>query len=278
MLKSQYSLWPRPVLRWAGSKRRLLPTLMACVPDKFDRYIEPFLGSACLFLALQPKRAVLGDFNQELMAMYRILTTRSRLIAKRVHAMPDNDEFYYQLRAKSPLEMNQVDRAARFIYLNRYCFNGVYRTNRSNQFNVPRGRQTGRVPSVNEFIECGKAFRGMDLRPGDFEDCLADVRSGDFVYLDPPYASVARLDHGEYGYNSFKEKDIDRLITTLKRAANSGATVLLSYADVPMLATALPDWHRRQIVTRRFVGGFNDRRANVVELLMSNQPLLDKLH
>lgn len=245
---------------------------MACAPPKFDRYIEPFLGSACFFLALKPRAAVLGDFNVELISMYKTLRLAPKKVSALVHAMPDSENFYYELRSNNPNDLSRYDRAARFIYLNRYCFNGVYRSNRQNQFNVPRGKHTGRVPSLDEFESCGTAFRGMELRAGDFESCLSDTKKGDFVYLDPPYASVSRLDHGEYGYNSFNEKDIYRLIESMRLTAESGATVLLSYADTPLLTESLDDWHLKRIKVRRFVGGFLARRAEVNEVLISNRP------
>lgn len=265
--------WTRPILRWAGSKRKLLPKLIACTPVKFERYIEPFLGSACYFLALKPQSAILGDFNTELIKMYRVLREKPNEIAEAVHEMPGDPEYYYKLRAQSAFDLDRVSRAARFIYLNRFCFNGVYRANRSNHFNVPRGSHTGKIPSKEEFKECAKLLRKAKLRATDFEDCLSDTKTGDFIYLDPPYASVARLDHGEYGYNSFSEKDIDRLLSSVKRADRNGAIILLSYAYTPIFQKSLPNWHFKKIDVRRYVAGFADQRLEVKELLVSNKPL-----
>jgi DNA adenine methylase len=278
MLSPDCDMWTRPILRWAGSKRKLLPKLIACVPQSFDRYIEPFLGSACLFLALKPKKAVLGDFNHELMKTYSVLRKLPSEVAEAVHNMPSSVAYYYTLRAKSPQSMSPVDRAARFIYLNRHCFNGVYRANRSGQFNVPRGIHTGKIPTIAEFRACAVAFRNAELRRGDFESCLTDIRSGDFIYLDPPYASCSRLDHGEYGYDSFNEDDIERLIKALKRADRRGATILLSYASTPILQHALPRWYFRTIKVRRYVAGFEHQRLEVKEVLVSNKALPHNLN
>ena len=265
--------WIRPILRWAGSKRKLLPQLIASAPPRFERYIEPFLGSACFYLALQPNKAVLGDINTELMEMYAVLREFPKQVAKIVHQMPSSTSYYYRLRAKSPSDMQPLERAARFVYLNRYCFNGVYRSNRKGQFNVPRGINTGRIPTTAEFVECAAALSNAELRPGDFESCLTDIREYDFIYLDPPYAMCSRLDHGEYGYNSFNEKDIDRLIYSLERADNKGAVILLSYAYTPLFKKALPNWYFRKISVRRNVAGFGHQRMYVTEILASNQPL-----
>lgn len=129
-----------PVFRWAGSKRQLVPTLIANAPDDFGAYIEPFAGSACLFFALQPERAVLGDFNTALIGAYRVIATAPRAVARALSAMPTDPAFYYELRSRDAALLSRVERAARFIYLNRFSFNGVYRTNLQGGFNVPRGQ------------------------------------------------------------------------------------------------------------------------------------------
>ena len=131
--------WCRPCFRWAGSKRSLLPSLLDCVPHSYDRYIEPFAGSACLFFALRPDRAILGDFNVELMQAYRTIAKHPRLIAREVLRLPASQAAYYRIRSLVPNLLTPLHRAVRFAYLNRYCFNGVYRTDRKNRFNVPQG-------------------------------------------------------------------------------------------------------------------------------------------
>ncbi|MEQ1846132.1 MAG: Dam family site-specific DNA-(adenine-N6)-methyltransferase [Nitrospira sp.] len=263
----------RPILRWAGSKRKLLPSLMDYVPAKYERYVEPFLGSGCFFLALRPSASVLGDFNRGLMEMYSVLRDSPLKLARAVYAMPNTTRYYYKLRSHVVADLTPLERAARFVYLNRYCFNGVYRENRQGMFNVPRGSHTGKLPTIEEFKVCAEVFKSADLRPGDFEECLKDARSGDFIYLDPPYASCTRLDHGEYGYNSFNEKDIPRLISTLKAADRKGAAVLLSYANTPLLKRVLPKWNFRKVRVRRNVAGFAHQRLEVSEILVSNYPL-----
>jgi DNA adenine methylase len=133
------NMYQRPILRWAGSKRKLLPKLISLSPSSSGRYVEPFAGSAALFFALQPQDALLSDFNPELIETYKILSANAGSVWRRLSQMPGSRDFYYRIRARNPTSMSSIDRAARFIYLNRYCFNGVYRTNRLGQFNVPRG-------------------------------------------------------------------------------------------------------------------------------------------
>lgn len=140
-----------PIVRWAGSKRKLLEVLAACVPQTFQTYVEPFAGSACLFFRLCPERALLGDINEELVEFYGALKDQPTELAERVQSMPASSEFYYRLRESK--KRSPLTRAARFCYLNRYCYNGVFRTNKAGQFNVPRGVKVGRIPSAEAFYQ-----------------------------------------------------------------------------------------------------------------------------
>src|SRR5947208_694046 len=125
-----------PLLRWAGSKRKLIPQLLRHVPEGFDRYIEPFGGSACLFFALRPDRAIIADLNQELIETYRTLRSHPKLVHRAVFNMPRTKRYYYAIRDRTPQALSDVEKAARFLYLNRNCFNGVYRLNHAGCFNV----------------------------------------------------------------------------------------------------------------------------------------------
>jgi DNA adenine methylase len=264
--------WSPPLLRWAGSKRRLIPLLLSLRPAEIKRYIEPFGGSACLLFALRPRRAILGDINEALTEAYATIRDHPRLVARRAHSWPKTSGFYYALRSQSPPQ-DPIERAARFVYLNRYCFNGVYRVNRNGSFNVPRGVHTGTLPSEGHFYRCAVALRDVRLVAGDFERCLASVRSGDFVYLDPPYAVGRRRTHGEYGYDSFQATDVPRLVKSLRQIDLSGATFLLSYAYQRSLSKLWGKWHYRRISVQRHVAGFAVDRRRVYEVLVSNRPI-----
>ena len=239
-------------------------------PDKYRRYIEPFAGSACLLFALRPVRAVLNDINGELVNSYRVLRDHPRILARGVHALPQTEKEYYRQRSKDVELLSELDRAIRFVYLNRHCFNGVYRTNRQGKFNVPRGNRTGSIPTEKCFYRCSIVLRDVELQSLDFEDCLATVRRGDFVYLDPPYSTSDRSRYGEYGYASFQPIDVPRLVEVLKRLDRVGASFLLSYAGGREEERAFSDWKCRAIRVRRHVAGFADHRTTVSELLVSN--------
>jgi DNA adenine methylase len=260
----------RPILRWAGSKRKLLPKLISLSPVNMGRYVEPFAGSAALFFALRPKKALLSDFNPELIRTYKSLSTNASSIWNRLSVMPRNRDFYYELRAKSSIDMSDLDRAARFIYLNRFCFNGVYRTNRLGQFNVPRGVKTGAMPTLAELTSAGELLASAGLICMDFEECLAKVRSGDFVYLDPPYTRAGGRYSGEYGYGAFTSTDLDRLYSSLRCIDKRGALFLFSYRDSSAVKNACRYWNSRTISVQRHVGGFRGSRRVVREILVSN--------
>jgi DNA adenine methylase len=262
--------WAAPILRWAGSKRQLLPALLERCPTPIARYIEPFAGSACLFFALKPPRAVLGDINHELMLTYRILRTHPRLLARAARCFPDTARTYYSLRSKMPEQLPDLARAARFVYLNRHAFNGVFRLNQKGRFNVPRGRRTGRLPDEASFLRCAIALRGARLITGDFEECLRGVKRGDFVYLDPPYAVAGKRRRGEYGYGAFDTPDLRRLDVALNAIDAAGGTFLLSYADTAAARRVTRSWVRAKIQVRRHVAGFAGKRRTVPELLVTN--------
>ncbi|MCQ8104372.1 Dam family site-specific DNA-(adenine-N6)-methyltransferase [Methylomonas sp. SURF-2] len=263
-----------PILRWAGSKRKLLPHILPCIPKNIVRYIEPFAGSCCVFLALKPRRAILSDLNSSLIDTYKTIRKNPDEVFDAVSTMPDTDSFYYQLRANPVEQLDDVSKAARFVYLNRHCFNGVYRTNKSGVFNVPRGTKAGVIPTKEHFQEFATIMRKASLRSVDFEKTLKQAGVDDFVYLDPPYSNPNTRFRGEYGYGSFCDQDLQRLVTALQVADSRGALILLSYN--PFIQAMLPNWYSKCLSVRRSVAGFNHQRSTVTEMLFSNRPFPEK--
>jgi DNA adenine methylase len=260
----------KTLIRWAGSKRRLVPALVERAPASFESYFEPFAGSACLYFSLAPARAILGDRNKALIGMYRTLRSRASYIAGLLDDMPRTKRFYYRLRRQPPDIMSACERAARFIYLNRYCFNGVYRENKKGEFNVPRGTKTSGLPSLEELQAAARRLRNVDLRACDFSECISDAKKNDFIYMDPPYAIHRRRHRGEYGYGAFDSYDLDRLVSVARDADRAGAFVLISYADTRKLRQTFKDWHVESIMVGRSVSGFHSERKPVRELLIRN--------
>ncbi|MDT0137313.1 Dam family site-specific DNA-(adenine-N6)-methyltransferase [Acidovorax sp. PRC11] len=259
-----------PLLRWAGSKKKLLPVLLAAVPADAERYIEPFAGSAVLFLRLGAAHAVLSDLNESLIETYRVIQRCPRAVWERASMLGDTPEDYYAIRAVPREHLNVFERAAQFVYLNRYCFNGVYRTNRAGQFNVARGKGHLFMPDLNAFKAFAGRLREAELRCSDFEEILGEAATGDFVYLDPPYALGDKRDRGEYGCDAFREKDERRLIAALLAADRRGAKILLSYSPAATVLQALKKWRRHNLTVVRNVAGFTAARRSADEVLLSN--------
>lgn len=265
--------WAEPMFRWAGSKRKLIPDLLPRVPE-FDRYIEPFAGSACLFFALRPSKAILGDCNSALLRAYATVRQHPRKVYRIAASWPRTEEFYYKLRdAMLGQVTDSLTESARFVYLNRYCFNGVFRTNRSGHFNVPRGRKVGSFPESAIFYRCAVALRNAELVNADFEKCVNTAGSGDFVYLDPPYAKVHARFRGEYGYGSFCVDDVERLLRCLNLLNRRKAKFLLSYSYCKEIKPAMEQWFSRSVLVRRHVAGFARYRQRVKEVLIANYRL-----
>ncbi|MDR5907564.1 Dam family site-specific DNA-(adenine-N6)-methyltransferase [Franzmannia qiaohouensis] len=259
----------KPVLRWAGSKKRLLNRLMAKVPSNFERYVEPFCGSIVLHIALCPPKAYVGDINIELINFYNNLKLYPEEVAEQLHCMPRTKEYYYEIRKKSPSGMSDFERSVRFFYLNRHCFNGVYRTNKKGDFNVPFGSKLSSLPTVEDVTLFSERIKDTCFVASDFQKVVEKTVSGDFLYLDPPYAGGGK-DRGEYGVGSFKENDIDRLQDVLKEASQRDVKILLSYADTPKIRECFSSWHIESFEVGRSVSGFARGRKNVKELLISN--------
>lgn len=260
----------RPVLRWAGSKRALLPELIQRLPAG-SRYIEPFAGSACLYFATRPRRAVLADHNDALIGFYKTLRRRPRDVAAELQRWDTDSETYYKVRAIEPSSLSAAARAARFLYLNRLCFNGVYRTNRGGAFNVPYGTRPGSMPTETMLVRTATALRACELRCGDFESTVADVCAGDVVYLDPPYTQRPEAAYGMYGYGSFDASDLDRMIACLGRIDDVGATFLFSYADVPEIFSRLRErWKVDMVDAQGRIAAQLRSRTRRTELLVTN--------
>lgn len=261
-----------PFLRWAGSKRRLLPTLQNFWTPKHKRYIEPFAGSACLFFAIKPPKAVLGDLNPELIATYIEVKYRIAAVLKELKKLkPTSKREYKRLRSIDIATMTPPARAARFIYLNRFCFNGIYRTNLLGQFNVPySGDRCGNVPKDELFKKCSSRLRHVRLVNGDFEKVLKHAVKGDLIYMDPPYAVRARRIFREYDPSTFTHTDIARLRSWMETLDAADIDFVVSYAESDEADVLRKGFSYQTVSVRRHIAGFAAHRAVANELLISN--------
>lgn len=239
--------------------------------SKYARYLEPFAGSSCFFFAVQPDNAILADKNQELIESYEVLREDPLQLFTSVSALPRNKTTYYYERSRDPSKLSRFERAVRFIYLNRNCFNGIYRTNMSGQFNVPfGGGRTGAEISLQEITACAHALKSATLRCWDFGQTLRCAKKDDFVYIDPPYAVSGRRVFREYGTKIFNLDDVERLRCHLMKLNERGAEFLVSYADSSEGREIASDWSSRRIRVARQVAGFSGSRRKAYELLISN--------
>ena len=176
-----------PVLRWAGSKTKSLGALASLWKPTYSRYVEPFAGSAALFFELEPHRAILGDINAGLIETYEVIRERADDVHHSVSRIPRTEAEYYRIRAQNASRLSRLGRAVRFVYLNRLCFNGIYRTNLKGEFNVPYAHtRSGRIPTIEDFRRCALMLDRASLKCAEFGTILTQVKKGDFVYLRRP--------------------------------------------------------------------------------------------
>lgn len=261
-----------PFLRWAGSKRKLLSRLTPYWGDGYDRYFEPFMGSAALFYAISPPEAVLSDINEELVRTFVTVRDHPRAVYNRLTAFTRGKRSYKALRKITPQNLDPLKRAARFIFLNRFCFNGLYRTNLAGAFNVPFAPSgTGDLPNWKQFSAAARALRSVTILHSDFATTIRhNVRKGDFVYLDPPYAVENRRVFREYGPKTFGPEDLSRLRQTLKLIERRGAKFVLTYAASPEARHYFGGWEKKKIFTQRNISGFSKHRRTAAELIVTN--------
>lgn len=258
-------------IRWAGSKTQILPEIEKYWSTKFNRYVEPFCGSASLFFSIKPKRALLSDLNEELVCTLCQVQTSVDIVIECLGRMNTSEVSYYKFRANDPSELSPNERAARFIYLNTLCFNGLYRTNRMGQFNVPFGNRTRkRVIDRDRLISASILLQNATLQNSDFEAVINQTNEGDFLYLDPPYATSSKKIFTEYGSSVFTPQDIDRLTSSLNSAADRGVKFVLSYANVPEILPLRSMWKTVDVVARRNIAGFSGARKSAQEVLITN--------
>jgi DNA adenine methylase len=235
-------------------------------------YVEPFAGSACLFFALAPQTAVLGDTNAELIELFEVVRDDPDRLHRRLVRLRRDLETYNRWRSMNPDTLDQATRALRFLYLNRNCFNGIYRTNRAGQFNVPMGSKLSAYISKDDLSRCSKMLKDTKLVAGDFVDTLAHVQAGNFVYLDPPYAVNSRRIFKEYGKKIFDTSDIERFSEALMSIHRAKADFLVSYADCREARALARHWNSVRFPVRRNVAGFSGDRRNAYEWLITNLP------
>lgn len=262
-----------PFLNWAGGKRWLASRLASEIGTVPGRYIEPFLGSGAIYFSLRPSRALLSDLNPDLIGTYRVVKRAWRVLTAKLseHQRLHSSAHYYRVRAQIPHD--QIDRAARFIYLNRTCWNGLYRVNLAGNFNVPIGTKTKVLEALDEFQSPAQLLRATELSVSDFQSVIDQAERGDVVFADPPY-TVRHKFNGFVKYNEslFSWDDQIRLRDALKAAKNRGVRVFLTNADHESIRQLYKgDFYLLEMNRYSAISGCGGSRGNYPELLITTQ-------
>ena len=256
---------PRPFLKWAGGKTRLLPHLIPHVPPSFRNYHEPFVGGGAMFFSVRNRasgKIFLSDLNDELINTWQVARDRPVALGRalRRYKARDCEEFFYALRPLKPT--TPLDRAARFIYLNQTSWNGLWRVNRWGEFNVPWGQRPFRGFSAEHLREIEETLRGVSIDLIDFRDTLGRVKRGDFVYLDPPYLPLSETSKFYlYTEKRFREPDLRELAEYCWKLTQKGAGWVLSNRDTPLVRELFGDAHIIGLTARRSVAAQNRRNV-----------------
>ncbi|MDD5175128.1 MAG: Dam family site-specific DNA-(adenine-N6)-methyltransferase [Sterolibacterium sp.] len=264
-----------PFLKWAGGKRWLISLHTEQFPVAFNRYFEPFLGSGAVFFALRPNVATLSDLNLDLVDTYKGIRDKWQAVEKLLQNYHNthSKEHYLKVRQSKPRSL--VGKAARFIYLNRTCWNALYRVNMKGQFNVPMGTKTNVILGTDDFEDLASILQRADILHQDFETVIDQAQEGDFIFADPPYT----VKHNFNGFVKYNEKifhwdDQVRLSKCLINAKNRGCLVLITNAYHPSILELYEnDFDLTPLKRSSVIAASSEYRGVYEELLIKNYPL-----
>src|SRR3989344_596300 len=269
----------KPFLQWVGGKREMIPQYEKFLPKTFNKYFEPFLGGGAMFFHLEPTSAILGDSNLELIRAYegvrdnpeQVIGLLKKLKAKH------SKELYMKIRSIDRgldilSKLTNIEVAARMIYLNQTCFNGVYRVNKAGQFNVPIGSSLNRLICDEDTIRSSsEVLKKATIKCLDFENLVTTAKKGDFAYIDPPYHPVSVYsDFTRYTKEKFYQENQIRLKSTIDELSKKGIKVMLSNSDCHFISNLYSDYNRHKVYSGRSLNCKKDKRGKVIELLITN--------
>jgi DNA adenine methylase len=266
--------------KWVGGKTQLLPDLIRLIPATKGTYYEPFVGGGAVFWRLQELgrfgRAVLNDVNPEVINTYMMVRDQLPGLIERldlVLGLPWNtSEYFYEVRASKPSQ--PIDRAVRFLYLLKTCFNGLYRINRKGEFNTPFGKYTNpKLYSATELQACSVALQGVELRVGNFRDAVSDVQAGDVVYFDPPYVPLSSTANFTAYAGQFGPQEQQELADTFRALVARGVVCVQSNSDAPLVRELYSDFQLNVVGARRSVNANGDKRGKINELVVVGLPV-----
>lgn len=266
---------PAPFLKWAGGKSKLLAHMSCHFPKDYGKYVEPFLGGGAVFFHLRPRKAVLSDSNPELVNAFEVVRDNPEELMSALdthYSHRKNRDYYNGIRAQNPAELSQVDRATRTVFLNKTCYNGLYRVNSKGQFNVPFGRYSN--PSLydrDNILADSETLQGKILIHDDYRRVCRRARGHDFVYLDPPYHPLsATSSFTGYTKDSFDEDDQVRLAATFRAMDARGCRVMLSNSSTPLIRELYEGFTIITLRAARAISCKGNGRGKIEEVLVMN--------
>ena len=261
----------KPFLKWVGGKTQLLDELKQYIPKNFNKYIEPFVGGGALLFDLAPQKAIINDANEELINAYIVLRDQVDELINELSTYIYCTEFYYKMRAKNPENLSKIERAARMIYLNKTCFNGLYRVNKKGEFNVPIGRYTNpTICDEDRLRNAHVALQNVTIECADFIKVLLKyAEKGDLIYIDPPYHPVGKnSDFKRYTKDFFYKEDqmaLKKLIIELK---TRGCFVIASNSHCDFILDLYKDFDVKVVNAKRCINKIAERRNNIKEVII----------
>lgn len=265
-------------VKWAGGKKQLLKQYKKYFPEKIERYFEVFVGGgAVLFYIIKhykPKYVFISDINKELIDTYIVIRDNVEDLIKllKEYKKKHNKEFYYQVRTQNPTLLNSLNRAGRFIYLNKTCFNGLYRVNSKGGFNVPMGSYKN--PSIvmeNELRETSKLLKGVKIKVMGFEKITKLVKKGDFIYFDPPYYPLKKgQSFTTYTKGNFLEKEQKKLAQVFRKLDKKGCKVMLSNSNTKFIKDLYKSYKRKFVKANRMINCEGSGRGKIKEIVVRN--------
>ncbi|STQ86307.1 DNA adenine methylase [Helicobacter muridarum] len=268
-------------VKWAGGKRALVDSIISYMPGSFNAYFEPFVGGGALFFALRnrglldSKTIYLSDKNKELINAYEVIQNNPKALLKELESLQNkhNKELFYNIRnldrSKDFAKLDSKFRAARFIYLNKTCFNGLCRYNAKGQFNTPIGSyKNPKIYNESLVFNAHKALQGVNLFCGDFEEILVEAKSGDFAYLDPPYFPLSNTSSFVSYTDNFLQKEQERLRAVFKELDSKNVKVLQTNSSADFIKNLYKDFGIIELKAKRAINCKGEKRGEIIELLI----------
>ncbi|MCD7780928.1 MAG: DNA adenine methylase [Candidatus Gastranaerophilales bacterium] len=265
-----------PIVKWVGGKRQLMFELIKNMPKSYNRYFEPFIGGGALFFELQPENAYISDMNEELINLYQVVRDNVDELIIDLQRHEVSKKYFMRIRNIDRTDKyenwSDIQKASRFIYLNRTCFNGMYRVNSQGQFNVPFGHyKNPRIIDENNLLNCSELLKKTEIRCADFSEVLSKVRNGDFVYFDPPYVPLNETSSfTSYTKDGF---DIDmqfKLREVCDELDSIGVKFMLSNSDTELANELYANYEIKKVFASRAINANVDGRGKITEVLVRN--------